>query len=130
MFHKTKNKDNLPLVLPDLFINNVKIKSENSLKFLGVMVDESLTWKTHFELVENKISMSIGILFKASPSLSSKSLRSIYFALVHLYMNYANIAWASVNKTYVNRILGKQKQAAKITFSYDISTPSRLLMKE
>ena len=130
MFHKTKSKDNLPLVLPDLFINDVKIKSENSLKFLGVMVDENLTRKTHFEFVENKIPMSIGILFKASPSLNSKSLRSIYFALVHLYMNYANIAWASINKTYVNRILGKQKQAAKIMSSYGISTPSRLLMKE
>ena len=32
LLHKAKSKDNLPLVLPDLFINNVKIKSENSLK--------------------------------------------------------------------------------------------------
>ena len=74
LFHKAKSKDNLPLVLPDLFINDVKIKSENSLKFLGVMTDENLT---HVELVENKISKSIGILFKASCSLNSKSLRSI-----------------------------------------------------
>ena len=43
LFHKAKSQDNLPLVLPDLFINNVKIKSENSLKFLGVMIDENLT---------------------------------------------------------------------------------------
>ena len=84
LFHKAKSKDNLHLVLPDLFINDVKIKSENSLKFLGVMIDENLTWKTHTELVENKISKSIEILFKASRSLNSKSLRSIYFALVHI----------------------------------------------
>ena len=56
LFHKAKTKDNLPLVLPDLFINDVKIKSENSLKFLGVMIDENLTWKAHVELVEKKIS--------------------------------------------------------------------------
>ena len=56
LFHKAKSKDSLPLVLPDLFINDVKIKSENSLKFLGVMIDENLTWKTHVELVEKKIS--------------------------------------------------------------------------
>ena len=43
LFHKAKSKDNLPLVLPDLFINDVKIKSENSLKFLGVMIGENLT---------------------------------------------------------------------------------------
>ena len=87
--------DNLPLVPPDLFINDVKIKSEiqikNSLKFVGVMIDENLTWKTHVELVENKISKSAGILFKASRSLNSKTLRSIYFALVYPCVNYANI---------------------------------------
>ena len=43
LFHKAKTKDNLPLVLPNLFINDVKIKSENSLKFLGVMIGENLT---------------------------------------------------------------------------------------
>ena len=43
LFQKAKSKDNLLLVLPDLFINDVKIKSENSMKFLGVMIDENLT---------------------------------------------------------------------------------------
>ena len=47
------------------------------------MIDENVIWKTHAELVENKISKSAEILFKASHSLNSKSLRSIYFALVH-----------------------------------------------
>ena len=94
------------------------------------MINEILTWKTHVELVENKISKSTGILFKASRSLSSKSLRSIYFALVHPYINYTNIAWASTNKTYLNRILGKQKQATRIMSSDGISIPLRLLMKE
>ena len=78
-------------------------------------------------VVENK---SVWIIFKASCSLNSKSLRSIYFALVHSYINYANIVWASTNKNYLKRILGKQKQAARIMSSDDISIPSRLLMKE
>ena len=94
------------------------------------MINEILTWKTHVELVEKKISNSIRILFKASRSLNSKSLRSIYFALVHPYINYANIAWTSTNKTYLNRILGKQKQVARVMSSDGISIPSRLLMKE
>ena len=130
LFNKAKSKDNLPLVLPDLFIIDVKIKRKNSLKFLGVTIDENLTWKTHVELVQNKISKSVGILFKASRSLNSKSLRSIYFVLVHPYINYAIIAWARTNKTYLKRILGKQKQAARLMSSDDISIPSRLLMKE
>ena len=49
LFHKAESKDNFGLVLLDLFINDVKIKRENSLKFfslslkfLGVMIDKNL----------------------------------------------------------------------------------------
>ena len=45
-------------------------------------------------------------------------------------MNYANIAWACTNKTYIKTILGKQKQAVRPMPSEDISIPSKLLMKE
>ena len=44
------------------------------------MIDENVTWKTHVKLVENKISKSVGILFKANHSLNSKSVRGVYFA--------------------------------------------------
>ena len=107
------------------------IKRENSLKFLGVMINENITWKTHVKLVENKISKRIGIVFKASLSLNSKSLLRIYFALVHPYIDYAieNIAWASTKKSFLKGILGKQKQAARL-MSSDITIPLRLLIKE
>ena len=49
LFNKSKSLGSLPLVLPHLFINYPEIKRENSLKFLGVMIDENLTWKTNFE---------------------------------------------------------------------------------
>ena len=126
LFHEGKSKDNLSLALPDLFIDDVKIKRKNSLKFLGVMINDNLTWKTHVELVVNKISKSFGILFKASRSLNYNSLRSIYFALVNPYINYTNIAWASTKKTYLKRILGKQRQAARLMSSDDIFISSRL----
>ena len=77
-----------------------------------------------------EISKNVGILFKESRSLNSKSLQSIYFALAHPYINYDNIAWASTNKTHLRRFLGKQKQAARLMSFDDISILSRLLMKE
>ena len=47
--------DSLPLQLPAMTFNNIEIKRENSVKFLGVIIDENLTWKNHIEVVENKI---------------------------------------------------------------------------
>ena len=46
--------DSLPLQLPAKTFNNIEIKRENSVKFLGVIIDENLTWKNHIEVVEIK----------------------------------------------------------------------------
>ena len=65
LFHKPRHKDNLPLQLPNLKINNNEIKRSSSIKFLGVLVDENLTWIDHITLVENKLSKNLGLLHKA-----------------------------------------------------------------
>ena len=46
-------------------INNHEIKRAESIKLLGVMLDENLTWKPHIKYIENKIAKNIGLLFKA-----------------------------------------------------------------
>ena len=38
-------KDNVPLVLPKLSLCNNEIKRSESIKFLGVFLDENITWK-------------------------------------------------------------------------------------
>ena len=55
LFHKVSMCDSLPSQLPTMTFNNIEIKRENSIKFLGVIIDENLTWKSHIEVVENKI---------------------------------------------------------------------------
>ena len=82
MFYKAKNKNSLLLLLPDLFLNDIKIK------FAKTLSHE--LWKHNLENPSG-ILESVGIHFKAIRVLNSKSLQSIYFALVDQYMNYANI---------------------------------------
>ena len=58
-FHKPRDKDNLPLQFPNLKIKNNEIKRSSSIKFLGVLVDENLSWIDHITLVENKLSKDL-----------------------------------------------------------------------
>ena len=51
--------DSLPSQLPTTTFNNIETKRENSIIFLGVIIDENLTWKNHIEVVGNKISKNI-----------------------------------------------------------------------
>ena len=91
------------------------VAKENSLKSPGVIIDENLTLKNHIEVIQNKICKNAGVLYRVSHSLEFKNLK-IYFSLIHIYINYPNIASASTFKTMFRGILKKQKYAARIIF--------------
>ena len=116
LFHKLADQENIPLKLPSLQLNANITETKNSLKFLGLFLDEHLSWKKHIQLIENKISKNISVLCKTSKLINSKCLQSIYFFFIHSYINYANIAWPSTNKTKL-----KQAQTeTKTSYVYHI----------
>ena len=63
-----------PLRLRKLIINNYKKLREESIKFLGVLLGQHLTWKEHIKLTENKIAKNIGIIYTARPYLDKRDL--------------------------------------------------------
>ena len=77
--------------------NNIERKS--SIKFLGVMLDEHISWIDHVRTVENKIAKNIGLFYRVSQFLNEDSLKTVYFLYIHSYLNYANIAWESAYAT-------------------------------
>ena len=68
---------------------NNDIKRPESIKFLGVFLDENLSWKDHIRHTENKIAKNIGLLFRSKPYLTTKCLLSLYYSYIHTYISYA-----------------------------------------
>ena len=64
-------------------------------KFLGVYIDEKLTWKKHIEHVASKISKGLGAMGRIRNIVPSKSLLMLYHALVYPYLTYCNIVWGT-----------------------------------
>ena len=52
LFLKLTGQENIPLKLPSLQLNGNIIESENSLKFLGFITDEHLTWKKDIQITK------------------------------------------------------------------------------
>ena len=100
--------------LPNLNINGFTIEREASTGFLGVWIDENLTWRDNIHTVENKIAKNIGLLYQGKHYLDDNCLKQIYFAYIHAYLNYANIVWASTHKTKLKKVKSKQKHALRI----------------
>ena len=118
-FHKTIEKGDILLRLPRPQINNYNIKIILSIKFLGVLFDENPSWKDHIKYIEKKISKNIGISYKARDYLSKESLLSSYYAYIHTYINYANLAWVSTIRTNLKKIHIQQKHAIRLIFCED-----------
>ena len=64
----------------------------------GIVPDEiKIAWKSHIYIshVANKISKSIGIIFRSSFYLLDTSLRILYYSITYPYLEYCNLVWAS-----------------------------------
>ncbi|XP_065658644.1 uncharacterized protein LOC136083166 [Hydra vulgaris] len=114
LFHPAGKKHQLPINMPNLFIDDILIKRVIVTKFLGVYIDESLTWTNHIASLCNKISKSIGILYKARSVLNKHTLIQLYYSLIHCHLSYANIAWGSTNKGKLEPLYRQQKHVAQL----------------
>ena len=82
-FHRPSKKDDIPLCLPKLIINNYEIQWKESIKFLGILLVQHLTWKKHIKFSDNKFAKSTGILYKARPYLEKK--KPCYASTTHIF---------------------------------------------
>ena len=114
VLHKPSRKGDLPLLLPRLLIKKHKFERVKSIKFLGVLLDENLSWKDHIKYIEKKVSKSTGLLYRAKLFLDKNSLLTLYYSYIHIYLSYANLSWGSTNRTNLTKLLSQQKHVVRI----------------
>lgn len=129
LFHKPRFKDNIPLRLPNIFIENKSIKQANATKFLGIIIDENLNWDHHLLFLENKISKNLGIIYRAKPFVNENSLKCLYYSFINSYLQYGNIVWGSTYKTKLKKLFSIQKRAIRAVFNIDYNNSATEIMK-
>ena len=81
------------------------------------MLEENISCEGHIRTIETKLAKNIGLLYCTKTFLEEKCLKSIHFAYIHSYLNYANIAWASNYRTNLKTIHFHEKHAVCIVFN-------------
>ena len=71
------------------------LTQSNVTKFLGVYLDEHLTWKYHINFVCKQMAKSVGILSRTRFYLSCKTKLMLYYTLLYPYITYCNSTWSS-----------------------------------
>ena len=97
-------------------INIQNIEHKSFVKYLGVYIDEHLSWEPQIQHVNNKLAKNIGILYKVRKYLDLNALKQLYYILVYPYLSYGIMSWGSTCKTRLTRVLTKQNQCVRRMF--------------
>ena len=108
------------------FAVNIKIESEDGssslrerkdrVKYLGVHLDDTVSFKHHISYVASRISRSNGIIAKLRHFLTLSQLRQLYYSIIYPYISYAILAWGSAYKTHIKKIQTKLNHAIRLIF--------------
>ena len=99
------------MVFPDsktddvrLTLNGIQIKKVTSCRYLGVIIDNKLSWAEHIKHVYNKLVRYTSIFYKLRNILPNKVLHDVYFALVHSHLMYAIEIYANTCPSHLDRL--------------------------
>ena len=98
---------------PDIKIGKKHIKRVKFVKFLGLLLDEHLSWKYHLCELSKKLARTCGMFFKIRNLLPLDVLICLYNALFLSFLQYGLIVWGQTYASYVDPIFKLQKKAVR-----------------
>ena len=90
------------------------LERKDYIKYLGVLIDNHLTWKYHISHVASKISRNIGIIARLRHFTPFSTLQHVYRSLIFPYLSYGLVAWGLAAQSHLEKILVLQKRAVRL----------------
>ena len=100
-------------------LSDVQFKS--SVRFLGVILDDNLRWKSHVDFLVKKCSQRMYILRRLRSVTSHEEFFTIYRGLIRSLLEYACPAFIGLSSTESTRLQAIQKRCLKIKGCNDAS---------
>ena len=80
LFHAV-NKD-LSSFDQEICINGNPIERVGEFKFLGLLINENVNWKSHTDMIANKVSRNLGVLNKIKHFLPQHIMKTLYCSMI------------------------------------------------
>ena len=90
------------------------IERHSSGKFLGVILDEKLTFGEHLTQIISKVSKIVGLFYSLKKTFPLDVIHKLYYSLVYPHLNYCILAWGCAKQTYLNPLTILQKRICRI----------------
>ena len=94
-------------------IANIPIRRTTVARFLGVLIDDKLSWTEHIAAIKSKMSKYIGVLYKLKHILPLKARLTTFNSLVQSHINFCSLVWGSTTKSKIDSLFTTQKKAMR-----------------
>ena len=93
---------------------NITLEHKNCIKYLGLLIDENLSWKNHIYTLTTKINKTVGLIAKLRHIVPNRTLLDIYKSLIAPNITYGLTSWGTASKTLLKNIPVLQKRVLRL----------------
>ena len=100
-----------------IILNGIKIDQVSSTKFLGVIIDEKLSWVAHKENLVKKLRSITGAISRIRNSIPSDYYKNIYSSLFESHLGYGITVWGvTLQEKSYDKVFITQKHCIRRLF--------------
>ena len=113
----------------NLCINDSYIIPQDTIKILGLALDDKLNFNTHVKNICKKASMQLNILKRLSKYLNESCRLCIYKSFIASTFEYAPVVWIFCGKTNSKKLEKLQERALRFIYKDKVCSYELLLQK-
>lgn len=108
------SKSNIENSQADIYVTGEKIKVVSEFKYLGIIIDSKLTFKSQIKKVCNRVKFNIANFRFIRSNLSLQAAKMFMYCMVLSHITYCLTTWSQANKTTLKSLESLYKQTIKI----------------
>jgi peroxiredoxin len=93
--------------------NRIELEQSDGEKYIGVLVDENLSFNKHIQYQVNKANSIMGLIRKIYAHLDEQTFKYLFQALVRPHIEYAEAVWTPFKVGDIEKIENVQRRATK-----------------
>lgn len=114
MIIKNKYGNQVTSTRNKIHIENQEISIVKEIKYLGIIVDEHLTFANHASYITKKVAKKVNLLGRIGQNLSSWTRKTIYQSIIKPHFSYCSSILFLCSNKEINDLQKKQNQAMRI----------------
>ena len=95
-------------------ISGQKLYPTDHVKYLGITLDQHLSWEMHLKILTTKLNRAAGMLAKIRYYLPYETLLNVYYAIFNSHLIYGCQIWGQGNSQHTHKISSIQNKTLRI----------------